>query len=606
MKRTMFTLTALLATAISFAQPFALNQPQNIQKAVFDPTNAKAYDGMPTLNVGKVKPMKTAATGNYYKRPAGSMYLDGFTATILATTYGKNVTFESVDKSAEWALGSNDHATLLEYGVIDGNNNFTLSGSTSLRTATGISNLSYLPTLTKGDDVYFLPNDYDLDADQNYTEVIGTEDNSMWASPDNVTGLTFQNPVGAAQYYGYGGGNYGFGSGPTSYRDPETQEVKQAYPYAVAQHFEAPMSPLYVENIYMTAISRNDNATPLKDGAQLTMTIKGDDGTTIATLTATADDLVNQLEGHPLYPSGTINYGEGWGLCRIWSITFNKLYYDEIFQQYVSEPFTIDQAFTVEISGFDNENVDLGFYLFQPRAEDPCDAGVSYCKDPVTGEDMTITSSMSIPISFNAMFDNVEVASTLSYYTDASQTETIEIENCNVLRISDDGLSCYMDNEAGEPYAYVYTASNWTNSYGDEVYHYEVAQSSDGTGEWITACNYDNSLWSEEYEIQGQSYTQVNNYVFLSFTGTECPAGEGRWAVLNIVGRGVTSETPIILLQGTATLDDVTTGIENAVVDNAADKGFNPNAPVYNLNGQRVSKSAKGILIQDGRKFIRK
>ena len=48
-----------------------------------------------------------------------------------------------------------------------------------------------------------------------------------------------------------------------------------------------------------------------------------------------------------------------------------------------------------------------------------------------------------------------------------------------------------------------------------------------------------------------------------------------------------------------------TTGIENVKVD-ATDNGFDPDAPVYNLNGQRVSKSAKGILIQGGKKFVRK
>ena len=48
-----------------------------------------------------------------------------------------------------------------------------------------------------------------------------------------------------------------------------------------------------------------------------------------------------------------------------------------------------------------------------------------------------------------------------------------------------------------------------------------------------------------------------------------------------------------------------TTGIDNAVVDNTGN-GFDPDAPVYNLNGQRVSKSAKGILIQGGKKFVRK
>ncbi len=45
-----------------------------------------------------------------------------------------------------------------------------------------------------------------------------------------------------------------------------------------------------------------------------------------------------------------------------------------------------------------------------------------------------------------------------------------------------------------------------------------------------------------------------------------------------------------------------TTGINNSV---SAEK-LNANAPVYNLAGQRVSKNAKGILIQNGKKFIAK
>ena len=45
------------------------------------------------------------------------------------------------------------------------------------------------------------------------------------------------------------------------------------------------------------------------------------------------------------------------------------------------------------------------------------------------------------------------------------------------------------------------------------------------------------------------------------------------------------------------------TGIDGVTVDNSE---FDENAPVYNLAGQRVSKNAKGILIQNGKKFIRK
>ncbi len=47
---------------------------------------------------------------------------------------------------------------------------------------------------------------------------------------------------------------------------------------------------------------------------------------------------------------------------------------------------------------------------------------------------------------------------------------------------------------------------------------------------------------------------------------------------------------------------EVSSGIENVTVE----PEFDENAPVYNLAGQRVGKDAKGIVIQNGKKFIRK
>lgn len=48
--------------------------------------------------------------------------------------------------------------------------------------------------------------------------------------------------------------------------------------------------------------------------------------------------------------------------------------------------------------------------------------------------------------------------------------------------------------------------------------------------------------------------------------------------------------------------EDTPTGITNVVSSDAA----NENAPIYNLAGQRVNKTAKGILIQNGKKFMNK
>jgi len=46
---------------------------------------------------------------------------------------------------------------------------------------------------------------------------------------------------------------------------------------------------------------------------------------------------------------------------------------------------------------------------------------------------------------------------------------------------------------------------------------------------------------------------------------------------------------------------DTSVGISNITTDT-----LNENAPIYNLAGQRVSKDAKGILIQNGKKFVNK
>lgn len=43
-----------------------------------------------------------------------------------------------------------------------------------------------------------------------------------------------------------------------------------------------------------------------------------------------------------------------------------------------------------------------------------------------------------------------------------------------------------------------------------------------------------------------------------------------------------------------------TTGISDITVNKA-----NANAPIYNLAGQRVNNNAKGILIQNGKKFVK-
>ena len=50
------------------------------------------------------------------------------------------------------------------------------------------------------------------------------------------------------------------------------------------------------------------------------------------------------------------------------------------------------------------------------------------------------------------------------------------------------------------------------------------------------------------------------------------------------------------------TFDDTTTGINGINVNDT----FDANAPMYNLAGQRVTKSYKGVVIVNGKKMLNK
>ena len=65
-------------------------------------------------------------------------------------------------------------------------------------------------------------------------------------------------------------------------------------------------------------------------------------------------------------------------------------------------------------------------------------------------------------------------------------------------------------------------------------------------------------------------------------------------AVFNAIYDGHAEIMPIAV--------EVSTGIDNVTVE----EGLDENAPMYNLAGQRVSKDAKGIVIQNGKKYIRR
>lgn len=89
------------------------------------------------------------------------------------------------------------------------------------------------------------------------------------------------------------------------------------------------------------------------------------------------------------------------------------------------------------------------------------------------------------------------------------------------------------------------------------------------------------SSWMNNTDISLNEYAGKKIKIGFKYTSTDTAAGT--WEIKNVAVKGVA------------------TGINN-ITNNT----INENAPIYNLAGQRVNKTAKGILIQNGKKFVNK
>lgn len=565
MKKTLFVMAALAVSAVSVAQTAV-----NAVKLTTLPIARNSQ--VCTFAVPGQKPLKTAATGNYYTRPAGSMYVGtdaegrAYQSTLLNLSPFAEATFVNKNANpadAKWTINKQDASELA-----DANNNLVYSISPIVANEDGSISSYYAPTLTKGTDAYTLPNNRQGGGNSGLVSV-------------DLGMLTFAGPTMGRTIYGtsqFMSTSYLFGTGIATPSQTDQKFVIKS----VSQRFEKPMSPLYVEDVEAWIISGKNNSEPLKNGAKVTMTITADDGTQIATITADAND-INKL-GDQTFNDETM------GVVHPFGITFTNKVEDPVSHELIASPFVIDKPFTVTVTGFDQPGVDFSFYGFMSADEDVLDKGVllGYPQggDVNKLDSISYSGNLSIPFNFKGLMDYVSVESKLTTQNGQS------LQDCNIIRISDDGQTNTFDKhpEAGNAAAFVVTGTNWLDGSGNERYYYEVESSSDGDGSWITGMNVDNSAWVQEGRVQGVNY--------VNFTAEPVSAGQGKWAVLRIVGRGVTSSTPIILLQGTAKDTD---GIKDLV-----NKKFDANAPVYNVAGQRVSKSTKGLLIQNGKKFVNK
>ncbi len=481
---------------------------------------------------------RTKASGVWYNRPAGSAYFGSLVVgnqswyipnyTILLVPPFRNVTYtnQCTDKDGSyWSVGGQDVAA--DDSRLDGQGNLTMSYQPVDGT------FQPMPQLIQQKDTFSL----------------GIENSRFAGNGVTVTGLgsmTFNNPT--QTYMSVEGMDYAYGS-----IDIPTDD-KTYHMGGLLQIFDKPISPMWINEVAMLALSKKDTA--IAKGATLTLEIRN-------IVTNSGRDLV----GDQVLASLTCD-----SLSYSWKnngTLLGKLIFTN--DDFRTNGLLLNDKFAVVVRGFHNDGVTVGLPIQADYASDVTSpTQILLVDDNQQEQTFTVNygDGFHAPIEFNALFDGIRVDT---------------LDNFNILRVSSDGKSIYTDgtNGTGANFAFAYTARQWNNADGTSNYTMDLPS-------WVTSVKVNDSFRQNSSVSPGCE--------MLQFTCDPLPEGvTGRTAKLWIKGKGVTAAKPIILLQGDAKLTD---GIGWITAKAAASQR------VYNLNGQRVAASYHGIVIKNGKKVL--
>ena len=589
MKRTLLIGAALVLAATGFAQT-KVHSETLVKNSLpkYQLVQNKAVRDNGTMSVRKSK-----ANGVYYKRPQGAYYqgfgLDGYGyyASIINIAPWTSVTFENMNnnKAGNWQMyyyGSADEGyPQLPAFEEEDLASLVVDGDFSWYQEPGY--LYYTPTLTNRnrsfclgeENLYMIYYSRPYYAGRILTDSIGTR----MAADDHQRYVDPQTNSNYSNTFGWGSLN-----NDNLYGTGKIVETDGTYiSYGAYQVFDTPMSPLYIERAFAHGCSFSRK--PIAEGDTLfcdvTNVVKqqlqngsyrlmpGDK--VIATMFAVASDTLDfvseSTRNNKTIHDGTLLFSQrtldDFGIETVEGVTVDPAEIDE-------------NGFAFFFYGFDRPGVDFGMDGLSVNSDvDDIEDGHMLVYDEATGDGYDFRyTGLALKVGFEGMYDYVEV---------------LENSGLNVLRISNDGQTCLTEGAVSEddglPGAAVYTAQPWYDEDLNE--YYEIVDAPD----WMTAVIADESMRNES------NYTGLE---IVSFLCQPLPANvSGRSAVVYVRGRGFTAPQPIYLLQG-----DVT--YEQAAINEVSSAASVKNGKVFNLNGQEVNKNAKGILIQNGKKYINK
>lgn len=268
-------------------------------------------------------------------------------------------------------------------------------------------------------------------------------------------------------------------------------------------------------------------------------------------------------------------------------VVFSKKVEDD-FGAITTENITIpaNQPFAIYVSGFEDQvNIDFGVYGLRGAAEDVFDEGIFQCYDATKDAfyNHSYINPTAVKMYLKGIFDKVVV-----FENEVLKDEPTNIQY-NVLRVSADGTTVTTegsDANSNIGWWLIRTAMPFFDD--QEGTNYELELNVDNSDDWVT------------FKVDPSKY-DGDDWPFFTFIKPVCkplPAGvTKRAAAVYVKGRGTEGNKPLYILQGDATIADGIAALENAKANNGA---------VYNLQGQKVSMDAKGLLIKNGKKFFNK
>ena len=385
----------------------------------------------------------------------------------------------------------------------------------------------------------------------------------------------------------YGVEDYNFGSNHISLDyDGVNPQDSIATSVSFFQFVDKPLSPLYIESVNAYVITQTQFFTgnqeiSLNFRRVNTVEEEGETykvpGDIIATFKAGINDTLFTY-------SNAINFYNEGHLTTFGMLSFaDRVKMDD---DYVyNNPVVIDEAFIVEITGCDQEGVDVGFWgaplnEYEYTINDMLGIPATYRLMRLPDGTSTYTYSWSyVPdLMFVGIFDYVSMQTT-GYYNDGTTLTDMNIAHFGILPKSTlfDGDETLYD-VAVNSYKYlpsVTTAMPWYDPYYGYPNYYpygkEVILNNDGSvtateimGElptWINMAVDDSErdfTYDESGNATGYGYGESSIYLY---TPEDLPQGiKGRAIYVNFEGYGYTSSDPLVAIQGDITMEQ----IENA------------------------------------------